>query len=275
VTAPRDENAFDQLLNASYERASLYDHAFWYDVDYQNYRAEEAFYRSLVDAFVDDGGCYAEIGAGTGRLLVPCAARGARVHAIEPEATMRARLALRAEKHGLRAAQLSVEDRRAHDFVGPRDARIDVLSFPFNGILHLHGRAALDDALAHAHTRLAPGGVFALDMTGPAWEEMAAGGREWGRLDERVHPSTGERIYTIDASEYDDEKRIMRTRYRYLVAGARAGAEGFIDQFMWTYQEMLDALERRGFVVDRVFGNVDFAPWSEKSPRLLVAAIKR
>jgi cyclopropane fatty-acyl-phospholipid synthase-like methyltransferase len=266
---------FERLLSTEMEHGSLYAFAETYDVDYAGYRAELAFYRRVIARGRESDEAYVEIGAGTGRLLIPYASAGLRCHGVEPARSMRERLVEKLARETLPPGRVTVENGHAHDFVGPTDARVGVVAFPFNGIQHLFGHDMLHAFLARARDVLVDEGCVAFDVTGPAWEEMAAGVREWGRLDERVHQTTGERIYTIDRSVFDDERRVMRTSFRYLAEHATKGVEAFIEQYMWTAQELLHAVTQAGFTVDMAFGDVDFAPLDERSPRLLVAARKR
>jgi len=274
MSTPLHAHMFERLLSCEMRTGSLYDFAEHYDVDYAGYRAEVPFYCAVVER-MPSGARYLEVGAGTGRLVLPIAATGVPCHAVEPARAMRERLTQKLANETFPPGLVSVEDARAHDFVGPREGTIGVVAFPFNGVQHLHGRAALDGFLTRARAALVDDGLVAFDVTGPAWEEMSAGVREWGRLDERVHAKTGERLFTIDRSVFDDERRVMTTSFRYLGEHDETGVEAFIEQFMWTSQELLHALSRHGFVVELAIGDVDFAPLEERSPRLLVAGRKR
>jgi SAM-dependent methyltransferase len=177
--------------------ADIYDAADWYDVDYAGYLGELRFYRRVCEALRDDEDVLVELGAGTGRLTRPLLQDGHRVHAVEPAPSMRARLMHAASSHLGRG--LDVEDALADTFVGPA-TKASLVIFPFNGILHLRGRAALDGMLRHIRTRLRPGGLLALDQTVPYWESMRRERVPWGRVDERIHPTTGESFLTCDRS---------------------------------------------------------------------------
>lgn len=266
---------FDPFRGVSWRRASLYEDAEWYDVDYVAYVGEQPFYRLLVDKYVPKGAAYVELGAGTGRLSIPFALSGVRVHGVEPGSGMRDILIERACALPDDAGLHTVEDAKGDSFWGPDDAPIGVVAFPFNGLLHIHGHDELSRVLSHVKARLAESGEgrgrFALDLTSPSWEAMARRRLPWGRVEERIHPGTGERVMTCDRVEYDDDTRVLKTVYRFVKPGEGEGAEVFIEQFMWTYQEVLHALEEAGFLIEMVFGDVDFSPWVEKSPRLLVS----
>jgi len=275
MTDASHSGVFERLLSSEMAHGSLYAFAESYDVDYAGYRAELAFYRRVIARARHDDDAFCEIGAGTGRILIPFATAGVRCHGVEPARSMRERLVDKVARETLPPGRVTVENAHADDFAGPSDARVAVVAFPFNGMQHLFGHDMLHAFLARARAVLVDDGCVAFDVTGPAWEEMSAGVRDWGRLDERVHHETGERIYTIDRSVFDDERRVMRTSFRYLGEHATTGVEAFIEQYMWTAQELLHAVSQAGFDVEMAFGDVDFAPLDERSPRLLVAARKR
>jgi SAM-dependent methyltransferase len=252
-------------------QADIYDAAEWYDVDYAGYLGELRFYRRVCEG-LDRGDTIVELGAGTGRLTRPLLHDGYGVWAVEPSSSMRARLLLQAS-HALGRA-LWVEDALGHTFVGPPSPPALVI-FPFNGILHVRGRAALDATLGHIKARLRPGGRFALDQTVPYWESMRRGRVPWGRVDERVHPTTGESFLTCDRSTYDRAARLMTIDIRYALLRGDELIQTKLEQFMWTSTEMLAALERADFVVEHAYGDVDLSAFHEGAPRLLVVARAR
>src|SRR5690606_3816953 len=100
-----DEDPLERLVRGRFRRAGLYDDPTSYDLDYAGYNAELPFYRMLVREHVKEGDAYVELGAGTGRLVLPLAREGTRVHAVEPSKAMRKQLLakLRREGEGVRA----------------------------------------------------------------------------------------------------------------------------------------------------------------------------
>jgi SAM-dependent methyltransferase len=263
----------DELRSARYVHSDIYDAPVWYDVDYAGYRGEESFYRLVLQTHLREGGSVVELGAGTGRLALRFAGDGFFVHAVEPAAPMRAVLVAKRARAALEA-RLSVEDATAASFLGPA-ARIDAVLFPFNGLLHVRTREELLESFAHVRERLAPEGRFALDCTGPYWDAILYGPMPWGRSDERVHPEHGKTVFTCDRSSYDPATRQMRIDIRYLVEGEGEGAEIALHQTMWTWQQVLGALDESGFTRELVFGDVDMSPFDEGSSRLLVCCKKR
>jgi SAM-dependent methyltransferase len=268
-----DDSAIgDELRRARFVKCGIYDAPAWYDVDYAGYRGEEAFYRLVLRGHARPDGIVVELGAGTGRLALQLAADGHRVHGVEPAAPMRALLEANRKKAEL--AQLSVADGLAATFVPPR-GRIDIVMFPFNGLLHLQTRVELLASFRHVCCVLDDDGRFALDCTGPYWDAILYGPMPWGRSDVRVHPEHGRTVLTCDRSIYDASTRQMRIDIRYVFEGDDEGTEIMLRQTMWTWQEVLSALDESGFTVDTIYGDVDLTPFDEGSPRLLVSARKR
>ena len=248
--------------------AGIYDAGDWYDVDYAGYLGELMFYRRVCDVVAGTDGVIVEIGAGTGRLTVPLAKGGRRLFAVEPAAGMRTQLHRKLALHQL---DVPVEDALAHTFVGPPSPPALVV-FPFNGILHLQGRALLDESLRHIRRKLPDGGCLAIDMTGPYWETMRRGRIQWGRVDERVHPTTGKVFKTCDRSAYHGPARTVRIDIRYAPADSDELLQTALFQYMWTTTEVLAAVCDAGFVIEDTFGDVDLSPFHEGSPRLLLVA---
>ncbi len=274
--APIDDESLlpECLQSASRQivRAGIYDAAEWYDVDYAGYIAELPFYTRLCERVVGDNDVVVEVGAGTGRLTLPLARAGHRLHAVEPAVGMRTRLLAKVAKYP--NYDVVVEDALASTFSVPRGAA-RVIMFPFNGLLHLGDRASLLQSLRHIHHRLADDGAYAFDMTGPYWETMRQGRMPWGRVDERVHPTTGQTFYTCDRSTYDDEHRTMHIDIRYALVGDDVIHQTLLTQFMWTTTEMLSAVEEAGFTIEHAAGDVDDSAFTDGSSRLLAIARKR
>ncbi|MBI1946761.1 MAG: class I SAM-dependent methyltransferase [Deltaproteobacteria bacterium] len=270
-----DETALPEaLLGKRWHELDIYQAPEWYDVDYAGYRGEEAFYRLVLERCAKGGRLVVELGAGTGRLALRFVAAGFRVHAVEPAPAMRALLLEKAAAAGLAgSASFTVEDALAATFAPPE--RPSVVLFPFNGLLHLRTTEELHASFRHIRETLAPDGRFALDCTGPYWDAMLFGPTAWGRADERVHPATGAKVLTCDRSGYDATTRQMRIDIRYLIEGTDEGVQIELRQTMWTWQQVLAALNACGFVVEQQLGDVDLAPFDEGSPRLLVCAACR
>lgn len=267
-----DESALPSALQGRrWREVDIYEAPDWYDVDYAGYRGEEAFYRLILERCAKGGRLVVELGAGTGRLALRFASVGFRVLAVEPAPAMRAHLLEKAAAAGLvGSVGFAVQDALAATFAPPEPPA--VVMFPFNGLLHLGTTTELEASFAHVRDQLAPDGRFAIDCTGPYWDAMLFGPTAWGRADERVHPKTGALVHTCDRCAYDAATRQMRIDIRYLLDGHDEGVQIELRQTMWTWQQVLGALGRTGFIVEQQLGDVDLAPFDEGSPRLLVSA---
>lgn len=267
---------FEPFRQARFRSCPLYDAPEWYDFDYEAYVGERIFYERAADSFVARDEAYVELGAGTGRLTLPIARRGHRVHAVEPAAAMRERLAARVQAVPGLASRHTLEGATAGEFRGPLDVPLGLVAFPFNGILHLATRGELLAAFRRVHRRLRTHGGqtarLALDMTAPSWEVMSQQKLPWGRVDERPHPKTGHRIFSCDRAEFCPRTRVLTTHTRFLPEGAVEGVEVVLRQTMWTYQEIQHALQVAGFRLESRFGDVDFSPLRERAPRMLIVA---
>lgn len=266
----------EELACARYRRGWLYDDPESYDLDYAGYLAELPFYRLVAERFSGGAGAMVELGAGTGRLTLALARLGVRLHAVEPADAMvsmlRRKLAL--EEREVRA-RVSVEQATATTFAGPRDSTCHVVILPFNTVLHLDTHEALALTFDHVRDRLAPGGCFSLDLTAPPWLRMSVDESAFGPIDQRVCPRTGNTVLTCDRTRYEPEHRRLRSELRMLPKGSEDGVERWLTQRVWTWQQILRALEVAGFEPQLAFGDVDLRPFEERSPRLLIAALRR
>ncbi len=262
----------EQLLNLKYRSHPLYDRPDYYDLDYQGYLAEADFYHSLLRRGLDVNQVYVELGAGSGRLLKTPLDNGIRCHAVDPSAPMLEKLKTKTTARVDFNKSLSLEIAKADNFKGPKGETIGVVSFPFNGLLHIYTYEELLRSFRHIANQLHPEGRFALDIMAPAWEVMGARYLDWGRLDERISPTSGETIYTYDCCHFDQETHLMHSKLRFAERYASLGVELFYVQRMWTFQEILGALDKTGFIVEEIYGDVDFSSFEEDSPRLLLVA---
>ena len=130
------------------------DDVIWHDVECGSYAADLPLWRELAAAA---GGPVLDVGAGTGRVALDLAARGADVHALDLEAGLLAALRARAAERDLTVAT-HVGDARDFDL---GELRFALILAPMQTVQLLdgeHGRAAF---LAAARRHLAPGGLLA------------------------------------------------------------------------------------------------------------------
>jgi SAM-dependent methyltransferase len=227
----------------TFATADIYSEPDWYDADYAGLLGDVRFYRNLIDG----ADVVVELGAGTGRVtrhllgLTP----QPRIIAVEPAAAMRLKL-----KAQLRDEALVVVDATASTFTASLTTRSLVL-FPFNGLLHLETRAALDGAFAHMAQQLPVDARIAFDVTGPYWNAMLPGVLAWGQTDQRVHPTRGVAFWTCDRFRFDIATRLIHVDVRYATEdGVRCQIH--LMQKMWTVEEILASALSMGFQTVRM-----------------------
>jgi SAM-dependent methyltransferase len=258
------------LLRASYRELPFYDAAEWYDADYAGLSGDDAFYQ-LATKQAARTGLVVEVGAGTGRVTLPLVRAGRRVLAVEPNLAMQAQLTKRFRRADVAMPELVTADVAGLPSIVSSAAAV---LFPFNGVLHLMDEQALHDGFSAMASVLSPGGRLAFDVTAPYWDAIAFGPTDWGRFDERVHPS-GRRFYTCDRGRYHGPSRIMYNDVRYLLEGEENGVQVSLVQRMWTFQQLLRVVVRVGLEVELLFSDLDLTAFHEGGVRMLLCARKR
>lgn len=244
--------------------ADLYDDASFYDLQYQSYRDDLAFYRNLA---LDRPGDVLEIGAGTGRVTVELARLAASVVALEPSASMREAARERLDAGGLsERVELRDLDARSLDV----DAAFDLAVAPFHVLNELRTLADQDAVLSAVRRSLRPGAAFACDVFAPTfgpsgvlrheavWRDAAGRDADLWLLQERNEAEQiVETLYLLD--RVDGEGRVQRTRRRLLQR--------------WLYRfELERALKQAGFGQVRIFGDFDRRPVDAVSSRYVAIA---
>jgi SAM-dependent methyltransferase len=136
--------------------AEVYDLAYEQEFGaYFGYLTEQTL--EVVGSLVGPGADVVDFGAGTGRLATPLAGAGHRVVAVEPSASMLARLLDPPQGPPVQRVCCAMQD-----FSSP--ARFDLALCVFTVVIYLLDEAALDAAMARAAACLRPGGRLLLDV---------------------------------------------------------------------------------------------------------------
>jgi SAM-dependent methyltransferase len=243
----------------------LYDDAELYDLQHGGYRDDFAFYRRLAE---DQDGVIIELGSGTGRLTACLARTGAEIVAVEPNAAMRARCAVRLAEAGLDAnVRLVDADARTLD-LGMRAALVIA---PFNTLMHFETLADQDAALAAARAHLGRGGAFACDLFVPRFGVPGVVRSE--RLPSGMGGMGGDLWLW---QEHDEVGQVVTTHFRLDVAdedGRLRRRQAVLRQRYWTRFELERALAGAGFGDVRLFGDLGKGPLTAASH--VMAAVAR
>ena len=173
-------------------------------------------------------GAALELGIGTGRIAVPLAQRGVRVHGIDLSEAMVARLR---EKPGAEEIEVAIGD-----FATTRvEGSFSLVYLVFNTIMNLTTQdeqvACFENAAAH----LEPGGCFVIEVMVPRLRSIAPG--------ERIHVFSYESPEEMGFDEYDVANQGLVSHHVWVDDGKR---ETLSIPFRYAWPAELDLMARIG-----------------------------
>jgi SAM-dependent methyltransferase len=182
----------------------------------------------LLGTLAGDGGSALELGIGTGRVALPLADRGVRVHGIELSAAMADRLRA---KPGADQVEVTIGD-FATTRVG-EPGSFDLAYLVFNTITNLTTQDAQVDCFCNVAAHLRPGGCFVVETFVPILQRLPPG--EVFRV---FHRSAGQ----LGFDEYDVANQLLRSHHY------RFGEDGTYDvtspPFRYVWPAELDLMAR-------------------------------
>jgi SAM-dependent methyltransferase len=248
-------------------------HARFYDLEHADYQEDIATYAGFAATAGRNG--ILELACGSGRLLLPLAARGARVTGVDLSPTM---LTLAREK--VIGAQLEKRIHLVHGDMRSIDLarRFDLVIIALNSLMHLTDQSAQLETLRNAARHLTPHGRLVVDLFNPdvALPETHQEGQLFLHclkvLPDGTHllhfqsPKVDRAAQVVHMTNYYDEMppdgRVRRHfapfSLRYLSAG-----------------ELRLLLEQAGLAIDALYGTYELDPLTNDSPRLIAVASPR
>ncbi len=234
----------------------------YYDAYFVGVPGDTAFYVSRLRGV---SGPVLEVGAGTGRLLLPLAEAGVEVIGLEPDA----QLVARARRRLARApARVRKRVRLVQGLVQDLDLghAIGGVLIPYRGFQHLLTPADQCQALGRLRDHLRPEGRLWMDTYDPLAEMLRSGPETALRLDtDFLDPETGRRVNVWYARRLDLELQLLEQDLIFEEVGAdgRTGRRTH-SQLVLRYtprQEMVYLLERCGFAVEELYGDFAGGPY--------------
>ena len=226
-------------------------------------RADVAFYEDLAVAC---GGPVLELGCGTGRTLLPIAARGLACTGVDLSPAMLEQLR---HKPGAAAIALSCARMESFDLAGQR---FPLIFSAFRAFQHLDTVEQQLACLARVRAHLAPGGLFAFDVFNPKLENMAKDGEP--EVLELTFTHEGRTVQRFMTATRDRVGQLLHLTMRYVEetgAGPKETIVAFSMRWFWRY-ELDHLLYRAGFTDVVIYGDFDRSPVSRSSPAFVVLA---
>ncbi len=249
--------------------AELYDH-----VPQYSGRADADFYLDLCR----QAGRTLELGCGTGRILIPAAARGSEIVGLDISAHMlkRCRAKLLAQPEEVQNRIQLVHESMVHFNL---KGTFDLVIVPFRALQHLISVEDQLGCLRCVHRHLTPGGRFVFDVFQVNLRKIQTA-------------KIGEEIEDLSELTLGDGRRLRRTHrftsmhraqqwngveiIYYLTESdgeVKRLAHSFPFRYFFRY-EVEHLLERSGFRVLSIHGDFDRSPLDDDSPEMIFVAEK-
>jgi SAM-dependent methyltransferase len=259
----------------------VYQHPLDYELEVAaQHPRDVAFWSDLVQ--VERPKRVLEIGCGTGRLTIPLAHVGVlcgfTVTGLDAEAAMldRAHEHLRDEPEEVqRAARFVRGDARNPLAVGRTGERFDVILTPYGVAHHFITLEDQTAAWRAARERLAPGGLFAVDITIPDLASLRQSTGSPRALDLDVCGVDRRHLRRTVAQRYEAATRLLTMDFQYEVVEPDGTWYAYPSTFvMYVYhaQELTRLFQSTGFQVERLIGSYAGEPYINDSHHLIALA---
>ena len=223
--------------------AALYDESAYYRLLFRERLADVEFYRRLVR---QHGGPVLELGVGDGRVAFALVDEGHEVVGVDRSASMLRALEARRAGRTLEAHEADMREVRL-------GRRFKVVLCAFNSFAHLHtdeDRAAFFDTVRH---HLAPGGVFAFDVTLPDPAQLAGGSAFVPRV---VHPRTGAICRLEETKEYNGETEVLTITTRFVERTTGDVQTLHLAVRQWHPAQTVQMLSRHGLSIESTSADI-------------------
>lgn len=246
----------------------------FYDADYAalNYDADTPFY---VEMARESGGPVLEMGCGTGRVLLPVARAGIRIHGVDLSADM-------LEQFGRKLAGEPAEVRERVSFSEGDIRTVDaggkfaLVSAPFRVVQVLLTREDQRAWLRNVRRHLRPGGALCFDVFQPNFKYLAEPRGPAVDVD-RTDPATGRRTRRFSRTVPHNEWQTITVEFQWVIEDASGTSEtgGTIELRWFTRCELESLLELEGFQITDYWGAFRREPFGEGSPDQVIRAVVR
>jgi SAM-dependent methyltransferase len=237
----------------------------FYDIFYD--RSEDIpFYLEIAR---QGDGPVLELACGTGRLLLPLARVGFDVTGLDSNTSTLKVLRTKLRKESVRTkarVHLVLGDTRSFRLKGS----FSTAFVAFNSFLHNVTVADEEASLMCAYQHIRPGGVFVVDVFNPDLKRP----QQVLGLDKVKHVGK-ETILRLGSDRFDFKAQILQATFVYDFVQPSGSVRRKVVDFPLRYvlkEELVGLLEKVGFTVEKIYGNLDKSPFEEKSPLIICLA---
>lgn len=248
------------------------DVARYYDSENAGLQEDFNAYDILASRF---GSPVLDVGCGTGRIALHLARTGFDVVGIDASGAMLDRAREHAKEQGGNAAKIEWLEADVRDL--DRSERFGLAIFAFSGFMHLLEHSEQIKALQRIAAHLRPGGGVAIDIANPI--DIFRSEDVDSLVVERmfIDADTGNTVMQQSLASFDRVSQIMSLTWVY----DRIGTDGVIHRLLMPQRvrytlasEMSLLLQFVGLEQAEIYGDYDFNPYAEDSPRLLAVATR-
>jgi SAM-dependent methyltransferase len=241
-----------------------------YDLEHDQFEEDIACFMNFIEAVGDP---VLELGAGTGRFLIPIAEAGFRVTGLDSSEPMLAKAAARISDTDL-GGLVTLDHRSMTDCDRAPGGPFGVVIAPLNGLMHLTTPTEQRSVLAAARNALDPRGQLLLDLMNPSPDALRG-------IDQAlIHEGgwtlpDGGRVDKFSSRHIRPSEQIIRTDLWYDVVAPDGSMRRVTSQYEMRYihrAELELMLELAGYPEWELYGSYDLDPFEDGSDRLIVAA---
>lgn len=239
----------------------------YYDKTYRARSHDVRFYERIA---AEHGGPVLEYGVGNGRIALPLARAGIKVHGVDWSRPMLDDLARRLEAEPppvRRRLDVTHGDMREIAL----DKRFRLVLCTFNTFLHLYTRDDVERFLARVRAHLARGGLFVFDASLPHPLDLARDpSRAYGAPRLR-HPTTGQLVRYRERFDYDHARQILFVTIEFHPERGEPWAVPLAHRQFFP-RELEALLHYNGFTIDRFDGGFDQEPLDADSDSMVIVS---
>lgn len=239
----------------------------FYDVVYDTI-LDKSGLNFYLEEIANAGGAVLEVGAGTGRILVPALNNGADIYGIEQSEFMLNRLKEKIpEKDFLR---VSLQDVR--DF--SMDKKFNLIIAPFRVFGHLFAPDDQLKALNNIYEHLEEGGKFIFDLFVPDFKILTSERKNILEFYGEYEP--GKKLKRFVTVEDDYINQLINCTFKFVwdEGGIEHSSESFMPLRYYFRYELENLIGRTKFKLEKIYGNFSKGELNNES-RDFVIACKR